>query len=222
MLPKLSSQWHSFSNDSFNKNHNNNSNNNGGNQQQCRQRPSASFATSSCRRTWREVLAGILNSVGFLRNFCPSFRLGSAQLGCCICWERGGGRGRRSLSQEFVFKIWRTRPFGRQKAAATICKLRMNKTWSGEQDTLALMKRAASEDMCPRVSRSLCVCVHACVCVWVCPLTTARLHKQDNKALNMHSSPSPAWSRSRSRSQLSNTIAWQGRRTNGERQMASV
>lgn len=35
---------------------------------------------------------------------------------------------RRSLSQEFVFKIWHSRPFGRQKAAATICKLRMNKT----------------------------------------------------------------------------------------------
>lgn len=41
-------------------------------------------------------------------------------------------------------------------------------TGTGTGHTLALMKRAAGEDMCP--------------------LTAARLHKQDNKALNMHSS----------------------------------
>lgn len=94
IFPKLSSQWHSFFNDSFNKNHNNN--NNRGNQQ-WRQQPSASFVTSSCCRTWREVLAGIVNSFGFLWNVCPSLglgvrqaRLGAERLGCCIWW---GGRG---------------------------------------------------------------------------------------------------------------------------------
>lgn len=48
----------------------------------------------------------------------------------------------------------------------------------GAGHTMALMKRAAGEDMCP--------------------LTTARLHKQDNKALNMHSSPFPAQEESQS------------------------
>lgn len=128
IFSKLNSQWHSFFNDSFNKNHNNN--NNRGNQQ-WRQQLSASFATSSCCRTWREVLAGIVNSFGFLRNVCPSLGLGArqARLGAArlLHLVEGGGGG-HSLRQEFVFKIWRTRPFGRQKAAATICKLRMNKT----------------------------------------------------------------------------------------------
>lgn len=65
-----------------------------------------------------------------------------------------------------------------EKAIATICKLKMNKTWSGKHfgaDKKAAQQQTVSEDMCPRV----------------CPLTTAQLHKQDNKALNMHSSPSP-------------------------------
>lgn len=95
IFPKLSSQWHSFFNDSFNKNDNNNNNNRGN--QQWRQQPSASFVTSSCCRTWREVLAGIVNSFGFLWNVCPSLglgvrqaRLGAERLGCCIWW---GGRG---------------------------------------------------------------------------------------------------------------------------------
>lgn len=60
---------------------------------------------------------------------------------------------------------------------------------------MALMKRAAGEDMCP--------------------LTTARLHKQDNKALNMHSSPFPAQEESQSEEPPptgagANTIAWAG------------